>query len=165
MSMGELVEFWVAIIEKLDRDGVSFELFTNGSQQDYSLALNVVTSVRERLSISCDLATRPQEPCQLAHLISQYRAVIASRLHAHIIATSYRVPSIGLLWDDKVLAFFKDTGREALVFDSFEAKDAGNVVEALYQVMDARVDETTVMEKQGLIADNVRAVLAAIGLL
>jgi len=165
LSEDELVAFWLDIIKRLHQDGIDFQLFTNGSLQDYSFASHIVRSAQKSLAISCDLAARPQKPYELAQLISRYRAIIASRLHAHIIATSYHIPSIALLWDDKVLAFFRDTGRETLVFNSFVTKDVDSVVKALYQVMDVHIDEGIVREKQELVLDNVRTILDIAGLL
>jgi polysaccharide pyruvyl transferase WcaK-like protein len=107
------------------------------------------------------LAARPKTPYQLAQLISGYKAIVASRLHAHVIASSYFVPSVGLLWDDKVLAFFKDTGREDLVFDNFGIKDVSSIVEALYKIMGRRVDKAIIKEKQELVLSNVQAILNA----
>jgi len=165
LSTRELIEFWAVIIRRLHQDGIDFELFTNGSQQDYRLALDIITSVQQRSNIPCNLAPRPRKPSELARRISQYRAVIASRLHAHIIATSYCIPSIGLIWDDKVTAFFKDTGRENLVFNGFDVNEAGSIVDTLYQIIDTHVDEAIVKEKKALIVNNVQAILAAAGLL
>ena len=159
-----LIDFWLSVANRLYRDGDHFELFTNGSLQDQALALSIVEAIKERLSISCNLVSRPTKPCELAQSISRYRAIIASRLHAHIIATSYNIPSVGLLWDDKVQAFFKDIGRESFVLGKIETEDADNIIRALHQSIDEPINEIAVMKKRELVFENVKAILNTIGL-
>jgi polysaccharide pyruvyl transferase WcaK-like protein len=155
-------DFWVGIAQKLHHDGVNFELFTNGSPHDYMQALRISKAIETHLSISCNLAPQPTMPYELAHQISRYKAIIASRLHAHVIATSYFIPSVGLLWDDKVESFFKETKRPDLIFDDFRNVDIRNIVETLYQVMEKRISESIVREKKEIIQKNIHSILLTI---
>lgn len=51
------------------------------------------------------LAPRPQKTIDLIKKIYSYKATISARLHANIIAVSYDIPTIGLVWNNK-LKFF-----------------------------------------------------------
>lgn len=160
LSHNDLVDFWVEIARGLLTRNVTFELFTNGSPDDHEIAQQVRRAIETRLSISCPLVNRPATPNQLARIISGYRAIIASRLHAHIVATSYRIPSIALVWDEKVRTFFKDTGREELAIQDFSADSANMVVARLCDVMDGRVRMEILDEQRALVLENLHRILS-----
>jgi polysaccharide pyruvyl transferase WcaK-like protein len=108
-SMQVLTE--VAI--RLYQHGIRFRFFTNGSEDDFAFAKAVVRRAATSLSIAENdlLVMRPKTARELVVGISRFKAVVAYRLHAHIIAYSLGVPSIGLVWDNKVLSFGIETGR------------------------------------------------------
>lgn len=51
------------------------------------------------------METRPEKPEQLVKQIASFKAVIAGRFHANIIATSLGIPSVALVWNEKMRAF------------------------------------------------------------
>jgi hypothetical protein len=96
----------------------------------------------------------------LAALIAGCDAVVAHRLHAAIVAYAYRVPTVGLLWDDKLQAFFESVGREAYVvaFDQAPARIGALVADAMAEGIDAD-EHTRVLQETGRgIDDLVRAI-------
>ncbi|MBW8011457.1 MAG: polysaccharide pyruvyl transferase family protein [Chloroflexi bacterium] len=112
----DLLDAWLGIISVFHNQGIKFEIFTNGNPDDYEFAHGLFRAVQTKLSIPCKLATRPTKPIDLARGISKYSGVIASRLHANIIAASYQIPSIGLVWDEKIRAFYNSIHRPRNVF-------------------------------------------------
>lgn len=106
-----LKELWLAIAGQLVRQGYRVSLFTNGSQEDQCFAEEIYESVPEVFRGDISICERPKSPEQLVKLISGFRAIVAQRLHAHIIAFSLGVPSIGFIWDSKVKEFGVLTGR------------------------------------------------------
>lgn len=160
LSREQLTDFWLRVAKRLYERGLEFEFFTNGSSYDYDFGRHLLGSMAAH-SIPCSLVTRPTRPRELAQCISHYAAVIASRLHAHIIATSYRIPSVALVWDEKVRAFFQDTDRADLAFDVFDASAAEDVVESLCTTIDRPVSEHMLNEKRSLVSESIRRLLNA----
>lgn len=96
------LEMWRGIISKLEGTGYDWQLFTNGAESDYSFAKKII----EHLNLSARkaqlLAPRPVCSRQLVEIISGYKAVIAGRMHANVIAYALAIPSVGLIWNDKL---------------------------------------------------------------
>lgn len=104
-----LLDSWLALVAALERRGWRVELFTNGSLADESFARRLLLAAGEsHLAIS--LAPRAEKPRDLAHRVAGYAGVVAARLHASLLAASYRVPCVALSWDDKVRAFYEEIG-------------------------------------------------------
>lgn len=47
----------------------------------------------------------------LVKTISRFQSIISFRLHSHIIAASLGIPSVAVVWDDKVRGFFGKIGH------------------------------------------------------
>lgn len=105
LTEDDLLTFWASIIERLQKDNVQFKIMTNGGPADYDMALKLT----ERLKLNAEdyLLPRPQTPNELIQQISQFRCLLAHRLHACIIATSLHIPVVPIVWSDKVERFAK----------------------------------------------------------
>ena len=57
-------------------------------------------------------------PEQLISKISSYDAVISCRLHPSIISFSLDVPSIGIVWNNKVKGFYESVGYEDRIVET-----------------------------------------------
>ncbi len=102
-------ELYKNIIKKLDDKKIRWEFFCNGRINDYDYAKKIC----DRLGISYDkIAARPTSPIELIGLVNKYKSIISFRLHSHIIAYSYGIPSIGFCWDNKVKQFGKSINKE-----------------------------------------------------
>lgn len=103
------LRFWRRLIRQLDRQGIAWEFFTNGDWADIAFARQVL----EKTAWNPDekIRTADIEPEQLVETISRYRALISFRLHSHIIAHSLGIPSIAVVWDDKLPCFFQAMGH------------------------------------------------------
>ena len=144
----QLISVWQGIIRSLAQRGQAFELFTNGSPDDYIAALKLAELTEDAFAIHCPVAPRPLRPIELAWRISNYSALIAARLHASIIATSYLMPVVGLSWDKKVEAFYEAIGRPKLSLDLVETKPE--------EVM-AALQEASAFELDSACLDSFRA--------
>ena len=60
------------------------------------LRTNYAPRQRKQLGIECQIAPRPVSTLHLIQTLQRYSGIIAARMHATIIANSYRIPSIGL---------------------------------------------------------------------
>lgn len=113
ISKQEYVDMLSEMIRRLWNNGRKVELFCNGEEEDYAIALEI----SKALELQVDVAKRPQNPKDLINLISRYEYVIASRLHALIVSYSYNIPFVGLGWDNKVKEFFDLVGHSERCFD------------------------------------------------
>ncbi|MBF7014535.1 polysaccharide pyruvyl transferase family protein [Novosphingobium resinovorum] len=135
------LEAWMRAVARqltaLRRDVV---LFTNGSPEDRLFRDRLKARIGREPGI--DFAPDFAEPRELAHALSGFDCVLAHRLHACIVAYSYRVPTIGFAWDSKLRSFFELTGRGAFVIDPREASPmhvADLAVTAIEQGVDEKV--------------------------
>jgi polysaccharide pyruvyl transferase WcaK-like protein len=137
-----------SLIRRLLASGYDVTCFSNGAREDQTYLDGVVgsmmTNADERLTRAPDCKT-PQE---LAELVGSFDAVIAHRLHACILAYSYRVVHVGLSWDPKLAAFFANVGRSQYLVDFND-----DVVRAMPEVLAAaRSQMITAAQHQRVLA-------------
>lgn len=149
LTEAQLIALWVKIAKNLLKRNMPFEFFTNGDPRDQGFAQKVARTIEIETGIDCRVAPRSTTPEQLVHTIQRYQALIASRLHAHIIATSFAIPSVALVWDTKVRAFFKDTNRTELALDIFTA-DGEQCVRCLEDACHKGINSALVQKKSQL---------------
>ena len=128
------LDFWKETIQMIEASGYEWQIFGNGLYQDYLFELEVLEYVGKAKEVSRYLAGRPVEGRELADTISGYKGIIASRLHANIVAYSVGVPSIGLVWNEKMLWWGKRIGHpdRFMEVDSFVPE---KVIVKLWQAM------------------------------
>ena len=134
----DLVNFYYEMIKRVEKDGMRWQIFTNGVESDYKLGLKVL----EKLNIQPTdekIVPKPKTGQELANTISKYYGVIAGRMHAMIISTSYDIPCVGLIFNEKIKWFSRHIGAEErffypkdmnnydLIYDAFKkALEEGN---------------------------------------
>ncbi|RUM99559.1 polysaccharide pyruvyl transferase family protein [Pseudaminobacter arsenicus] len=104
----------------LARRGYKVLLFTNGAREDQSFLDKVMqdpASAELIASGHLQAAPRPREPAELLAILQPLSAIVAHRLHASIVAYSFRIPHVGLGWDSKVKSFFKAVGRDRFLVE------------------------------------------------
>lgn len=108
-----VLKFWKRLILELEQKGVNWKIFVNGSGSDVAFARYVISNLHEldRPFEQC-VAPVPRKPLELVQLIAGFRSIISFRLHSHIIAASLDIPSVGIVWDDKLGFFFRKIGHE-----------------------------------------------------
>jgi len=113
----ELLRFWTELIERLECDKINWKIFTTGCTQDYYLALDVLNSLqmheKQKDKLLFDIPTSSKE---LVENIQEFSMIVSFRLHSHIIAYSYSIPSVAIYWDNKLVDFFKKINRNNHVF-------------------------------------------------
>lgn len=105
----DLLSFWEGILRGFIAKGQKFKMLTNGGPKDYDMALRLCE--RMNLDTAQYLLPLATEPKQLVEQLSQFKVVIAHRLHALIVSTSLGIPVIQVVWSDKVVAFAKMIGN------------------------------------------------------
>ncbi len=100
------MHMWAEIINKITDLGYDWQIFTNGSDDDYQFAEELMSYMGMTKSEE-HFAVKPICSKQLVDIIAGYKAVIAGRMHANIIAYSLGIPSLGLVWNNKMLYWGK----------------------------------------------------------
>lgn len=129
----ENLSIWRNIIRELEKRKLKWEIFCNGSPGDFAFGNRLLThlgySEKERTNY---IVQRPKRPQELVATISRYKKIIAFRLHSHIIAYSLNIPSIALIWDEKLKFFFKKINHEERCLNAFSSSK--QVVELLAEI-------------------------------
>lgn len=109
------------LIKSIHALGFKVELFCNGEQGDYEMAIKISQRFN---TFNVSVSEIPNNAQELIEQIIKYKYVIASRLHALIISYSYNIPFIGLGWDEKVKEFFSLIGHSERCIDLSLLNDA-----------------------------------------
>jgi len=110
-------QLWIELIGELAANNRQVELFTTGSPVDDLFAQALFAHAQGRGWAQVSLAMRPANPQQLLTSLRDYSVVVATRLHAAILANAIGISTIGLSWDTKVQTYYSESGRADLCFD------------------------------------------------
>ncbi len=92
-----LIDFWKNVVRLLEQRGYQWQIFTNGLDKDELFAQVVLNEIGHGSKIK-----QPFDARELVTQISQMKGMIACRMHSNIISYSFGIPSIGLVWNDKM---------------------------------------------------------------
>lgn len=144
-----LLDFWKDIIEGLQREGYKWEIFTNGLYKDYTFAHEILEYAQIKKKERY-LIRRPTEGRELAKTISGYAGIIAVRLHTNIIAFSMGVPSVGLVWNEKMLRWGEAAGYPER-FIHAEEIEVNKVLKTLEPALKEGVRNCTREEREQIV--------------
>lgn len=114
ITPNELADFYIQLISEVEERKIEYKLFTNGLESDNELLPLIMKKLgKDKLDIM-----EPKEDIELIEIISDFTVVIAARLHANIIAYALNIPSIGLVWNNKLKMFGNDIGYPERFIDS-----------------------------------------------
>lgn len=151
--IGTGISFFLETITSLVHGGFDVSLFTNGADQNYlDEVVKGLEDLDDDIKQRVNVLPRALEPIELVRQIENADVLVAHRLHANILAYSYKVPSVGLMWDQKVASFFKITRREDyLISDSSPEQVVEKVEHALANGVDTVWHEKIISDtKSGL---------------
>lgn len=103
MNRQQVMDMYAGMIQELEKRGYEWKLFTNGIDPDYEFGIELLDYLHRPGEVY--LGENIASPKELVTNIAGFKAVIAARLHANIIATSLGIPSVGLVWNDKMNLF------------------------------------------------------------
>ncbi len=133
LSEEKQLKLWSNIIDELEKKGYTWKLFTNGLSGDYEFAQKILET--KNLKPEEKLMDMPKNGEELIHIISGFKGVIAARMHANIIAYSLGIPSVGLVWNNK-LKMFGENIRQPERFVTHENFKAEYIVERLEKALE-----------------------------
>lgn len=135
----DIINSYVSLIKELESKGYRWKLFCNGIERDYEIGIKIL----EQLNLPVTeefIAPRPKTPKDLLNIITSFSAIFAARLHANIIAASYQIPSVGLVWNDKLRLFGKIIGFSERFITKDQFKDSAHIVDLIEKAMDEGYD-------------------------
>lgn len=115
------LKLWAGIVHELEEHGYRWKLFVNGLHSDYEFAKEVLQYIGRQQEL---LVERPTEGKELVQTIAGFEGIIACRMHANIIAYALGIPSVGLVWNRKLLFWGERIGYPQRFFtnEQFEPK-------------------------------------------
>ena len=132
-SVAKVFTIYENIIRELQAGKHRWQLFTNGMRRDYNFAKRLLESLD--LEINTYLGRNVISTKGLVAKISGFKAVVAARMHANIIATSLDIPQIGLVWNDKMSLFGEIVGCKDRYISSEKLLDGKYIVDKLEQAI------------------------------
>ena len=133
-SFEAVVDRTVALAGRLAADKYTVVCFTNGAEEDEMFLARCCDRLRQTGMVGSQVVISPRckSPAELARLVASFDVVIAHRLHACILAYSYRIPAVGFRWDPKLQAFLDAVGQfdEALDFERTSNDEIASKVSA-----------------------------------
>lgn len=146
MNQKKLVTFWKRMIGYLDNREIPWMVALNGGEMDYAFAVSVLTQIPQYEEHPEDkILPVPHRPEELVQQISKLRGLISFRLHSHIIAASLKVPTVAVVWDDKVRAFFEKIGHPERCF---RISDPPEIIWKAFEQAEAEGTEFERIEEQ-----------------
>ena len=131
IDKNQYVQILKVLIDWCSKQSVIFELFTNGDPLDTEFCNELADS----LGCIENIAPIPMSPAQLVDIVTRYECIISFRLHSHIIATSYGIPTAAFIWDDKVEEFMRLIGRENRCLSMLRMPDVDEISDVLCQLL------------------------------
>lgn len=92
-----LMNLWKNIALQLEERGYQWKIFTNGLEQDERFAKDVLDEIGHG-----EMLLQPLNASMLVSTIGEMQGMIACRMHSNIIAYALKIPSVGLVWNDKM---------------------------------------------------------------
>lgn len=155
MSYKKMLDFWIRTIRALDREDIKWKIFCNGDPRDYEFGKEVLARMNygpEDLSEL--LIPAPRRPEELVEIIAGLKGIISFRLHSHVLACSLDVPSLAIIWDEKLKFFFDSLGLNQRVFTIDAEPD--QLITALKEALVSGYDQDLVESQK----DSLKAILS-----
>lgn len=130
-SQTDAANLWVELIHNLEQRGYDYELITSGhfgdeAFLDYLIRNYNVPVDKCIFNMNC--------PDKLIPKLSSYAGIISCRLHPSIISFSFNIPSVSLVWNNKVTGFYESMGYADRAISTQDIT-ADTVIDKLEQAM------------------------------
>ena len=109
-SKEQLLELYAGLYHRIVKDGYGCAVYTNGLKSDQRFAADLKEYTERRYHMECRVLKRPEHVEDLVKYICGFDGLICGRLHSSILAYSYGVPSVGLVWNRKQSLFGETVG-------------------------------------------------------
>ena len=132
-----MLAFWSELFAEIEKRGFDCKLFGNGALSDQKFLEDLLKYMRiSRKDWEKVAYRRPVSVEELVDTINSFDGIIAGRLHAAVIAYSYNVPAVELVWNNKQLMF-----GQAIGFPERFVPAGGSDVRHLVDLMERAIRE------------------------
>ena len=125
-----LINFYHELIIRLQNNKYDYQFFTNGDDSDGYF----IKKIFEKFSdIKNKSILVPKSGEELINILSNFRVIVCSRMHASICSYSLNIPSINLCWNEKIFFFYENIDYKNRIFmPPFDVLKVYNKVLELY---------------------------------
>jgi polysaccharide pyruvyl transferase WcaK-like protein len=107
----EWMQLWLDLLGALLSTNKPVLLFTTGSASDQQFAASLFAQAKKRGMPRVELASWPANVSTLVHTLQRCSVVVAARLHAAVLSNAYGITTVGMIWDEKVRAYYEEIGQ------------------------------------------------------
>ena len=141
---GFMLRFWKELIGMLESKGYKWKLFTNGLNSDEEFAMKVLQFTGHGEKLPQTMNSR-----ELVRDIASFDGVIAQRMHSNIIAYSLGIPSVGIVWNEKMRFWGERIGyKERYIMP--DELSAERVFDAFEKAMNGKTQKPSYFIKRGV---------------
>lgn len=105
-SLKDEENYLKAFSTRLEEAGFAYRFFTNGSVTDN----NELLSFADLHEIPPEKVILPATTRELVQAVAQFDMVAAIRMHASIVSYAMGIPSVNLVWNNKIQHFYRNIG-------------------------------------------------------
>ena len=105
-TLGTEEKYLFELKRMLEDEGIDIRFFTNGLTLDD----NTLNYFARKHEIPDEQCIYPHTAREAVEAVAGFDAVIAIRMHASIISYALEIPSVDLMWNEKISFFYKDIG-------------------------------------------------------
>ena len=152
-NIKKVTRFWTNLIRHMEKRQIRWKIFVNGDMGDVTFAKHVLASMPELTRPEEEyFAPVPEKPEELVQVIASFKSLISFRLHSHIIASVLDIPTVAMVWDNKLRFYFEKIGHgeRCMTVDS----DPEAVLARLERA-EAEGYDRKIIEEQKRYADNL----------
>lgn len=117
----------------LEEAGQDYRFYTNGSVFDN----NTLHYFEREYKLPRGKCIYPHTTKEVVQTVSSFEAVITFRMHSAIIAYSYGIPSVSMVWNDKIPYFYKNIGHSDRAFE-FRDWDSRLIYEKINSILETK---------------------------
>lgn len=136
-------QYYKKLCALFDENGIEYRFFTNGSVLDN----NSMEYITKRIGIPADKLITPDCTREVVRAIGGFDAVLAIRMHSSIISYALDVPSINLVWNEKIPHFYQSIGcpDRALALENSTPEVVLRLTQELLDDQGYKADESYLM--------------------
>lgn len=149
----KVIIFYTELLQEMTRRNLNYQLFTNGLSKDKELVFQIEKHMNASLTV-----IEPSKSQNLVATIASFKGVIAARLHANIISYALDIPSVGLVWNDKLALFGKDIGYPERFFEH-DKLNAKEIVDALVKATEQGNDNNKSQKYKKTAKENIETIV------
>lgn len=127
----------------LDDAGIDYKFYTNGSFLDN----NTLHYFAKEFSIPDEHLIFSHSTREFVQAIQSFDSIVAIRMHSAIVSYAFDIPSVCLIWNDKILLFYENINKNdyAISIDEWNANNVFEKVKLLLENKDFHKDEAYLM--------------------